>query len=113
MLCVNQRERWTAKQLLQHPWILTDSEVLATKDLTESIATMKKFNAKRRLKAAADAVIMANRLRQHSGLNLSVSNMEVSRTDEDVGANNASTTPEIAQKASETAENNDKTEKTA
>ena len=28
MICVNQKNRWTAKQLLQHPWILKDDEML-------------------------------------------------------------------------------------
>ena len=64
MLCVSQKERWTAKQLLQHPWITTGESVLASKDLRGAITTMKKFNARRRLKAAADAVIMANRIRK-------------------------------------------------
>lgn len=62
MLCVNQKERWTADQLLSHPWITLGDETLASKSLQNSIQTMKKFNARRRLKAAADAVIMANRM---------------------------------------------------
>lgn len=64
MLCVNQADRWTAKQLLEHPWIILDANKLVTKDLQSSIATMKKFNARRRLRAAADAVIMANRMKK-------------------------------------------------
>lgn len=63
MLCVDQSKRWSAAQLLQHPWITLGDEKLASKDLTGSITVMKKFNARRRLKAAADAVIMANRMK--------------------------------------------------
>jgi calcium/calmodulin-dependent protein kinase I len=62
MLCVDQSKRWSAAQLLKHPWILLGDDALANKSLPESIVTMRKFNARRRLKAAADAVIMANRL---------------------------------------------------
>lgn len=63
MLCVNQAQRWTAVQLLQHPWMLEGDEKLAQKSLTDSIINMRKFNARRRLRSAADAVIMANRLK--------------------------------------------------
>lgn len=67
MLCVDQTKRWTAEQLLKHPWITMGDETLEAKDLTNSIAVMKKFNARRRLRAAADAVIMANRMNRMLG----------------------------------------------
>jgi serine/threonine protein kinase len=67
MLCVDQSQRWTSAQLLQHPWILMGGQTLQAKDLTNSIAVMKKFNARRRLRAAADAVIMANRMNRMLG----------------------------------------------
>ncbi len=63
MLCVDQSKRWTAAQLLQHPWITLGDDKLANKDLSSSITVMRKFNARRRLKSAADAVIMANRMK--------------------------------------------------
>jgi calcium/calmodulin-dependent protein kinase I len=67
MLCVDQKKRWTAEQLLEHPWIKMGDETLQAKDLTGSINVMKKFNARRRLRAAADAVIMANRMSRIMG----------------------------------------------
>lgn len=69
MLCVDQKKRWTAEQLLQHPWIKMGDDTLNAKDLTSSITVLKKFNAKRRLRAAADAVIMANRMNRLLGKN--------------------------------------------
>lgn len=66
MLCVDQSKRWTAEQLLKHPWLLIGSETLEQKDLSNSITVMRKFNARRRLRAAADAVIMANRMKAWS-----------------------------------------------
>jgi len=62
MLCVDQSKRWSAEQLLNHEWIKMGDETLEGKDLTNSIAVMRKFNARRRLKAAADAIIMTNRM---------------------------------------------------
>jgi serine/threonine protein kinase len=62
MICVNQQKRWTAHQLLSHPWMLKEDESLAIKSLNESIATMKKFNARRRFKAAIETVMFTQRL---------------------------------------------------
>ena len=62
MLCVSQSERATANELLSHPWITLEDDKLASKDLSNSVLTMKKFNARRRLRAAANAVIMTNRM---------------------------------------------------
>jgi hypothetical protein len=42
-------------------------ETLQAKDLAGSITVMRKFNARRRLKAAADAVILANRMNRLMG----------------------------------------------
>ena len=62
MLCVNQSERWSAKQLLEHTWIVTDDDELLAKDLTKSILAMRKFKARMRFKAAAKAIIATKRM---------------------------------------------------
>lgn len=67
MLCVDQSKRWTSEQLLSHPWIVMGDETLQQKDLQGSIAVLRKFNARRRLRAAADAVILANRMQKLFG----------------------------------------------
>lgn len=64
MLCVDQSKRWKAAELLEHPWLVMGDETLMQKSLIDSLATMKKFNARRRLRAAADAVILANRIKR-------------------------------------------------
>ena len=66
MLCVNQRQRWTANELLQHPWITAGDETL-NKDLTGTLVALKKFNIRRKFRAAADAVIIANRMSNMMG----------------------------------------------
>lgn len=60
MLCVNQKERWSARQLLRHRWMIALDSQLSSRSLAQSIAVMKKFNIRRRFKAAADAVIVSN-----------------------------------------------------
>lgn len=67
MLCVSQKDRWTARRLLQHPWMAMNDQALEVKSLQGVITTMKKFNARRRLKAAAEAIIMANRMKRLLG----------------------------------------------
>lgn len=74
MLCVDQKERATAEDLLKHPWIIAGDDTLRSKDLSNSIVTMKKFNARRRLRAAAHAVILSNRMNTlMSGLRIRMS----------------------------------------
>jgi hypothetical protein len=42
--------------LVQHPWILQNDHLLAARDLTHTVEEMKKFNARRKFRAAAEAV---------------------------------------------------------
>lgn len=76
MLTLDQKLRWSARQLLSHPWITAGDEELAGRDLTGSLSELKRYNARRRLRAAANTVIMTNRIarltnfgsKQNSGL---------------------------------------------
>ena len=84
MLVVNQEERWTARELLTHPWILTEDEVLANRDLAESVAEMIRQSAKRKFRAATRAVIMTNRLNRLMGKPLISETMDRTPLPEDV-----------------------------
>ena len=64
MICLDQRERWTAAQLLHHPWMEAQDAVLASKDITSTIIEMKRYNARRKLKAAANTIITLNRMKK-------------------------------------------------
>ncbi len=68
MMTVDQESRWTASQLLQHPWILKEDKELSGQDISSTIKELKRYNARRRLKAAANAVIMANRMQNLLGI---------------------------------------------
>ncbi|KAI9914337.1 hypothetical protein PsorP6_006888 [Peronosclerospora sorghi] len=54
MLVLTPAERWSARQLLDHPWIAVD----AVKDvqLTTALAELRKFNARRKFRAAVSTV---------------------------------------------------------
>lgn len=62
MLCLDQKERWTAQQLLAHPWITMGAEILMTKDLSQSVVSLKKFRAKMHFRKAANAVLAVRRM---------------------------------------------------
>ena len=64
MLCVNQSERWTASQLLTHPWILMGDEKLNSTDLSASVASLTKYRAKMHFRKIAHTVIAARRMQQ-------------------------------------------------
>ncbi|KAG7383408.1 hypothetical protein PHYBOEH_009939 [Phytophthora boehmeriae] len=54
MLVLNPADRWSARKLLEHPWISGD----AVKDvqLTTALAELRKFNARRKFRAAVSTV---------------------------------------------------------
>jgi calcium/calmodulin-dependent protein kinase I len=60
-LTVDPNVRWSAKQLLSHPWVHHPGDVL-TADLTGTQLELKRFNAKRRFRAAVHAVLISTRL---------------------------------------------------
>jgi hypothetical protein len=62
MLCVDQQTRWTAKQLLRHPWMMMDDKVLVQSNLTPTIEQLKKYRAHMRFRRVALAVVAAGKL---------------------------------------------------
>ncbi|CAN0385268.1 unnamed protein product, partial [Scytosiphon promiscuus] len=58
MLTVNPAERITAAQALNHPWVTSGDDELATSELGESLQRMRVFNARRKFKAAIETIIM-------------------------------------------------------
>ena len=55
-------ERLTAEQALRHPWFLVGDHELITRNLDHTLATMKKFNARRKFRGAVKAIMLANKL---------------------------------------------------
>jgi serine/threonine protein kinase len=65
LLVVDPRKRLSASQALQHPWMTEKSDTLKCyTSSTENIKMFRRFNAKRKLIAAARAVIAMNRMKR-------------------------------------------------
>lgn len=62
LLTVSPVERADANQAMRNPWIGADASKLEGKSLGVNLEQMKKFNAKRKFKAAVKTVVAANKL---------------------------------------------------
>jgi len=62
LLVVDPDKRYTSQNAIENKWINADASTLASLDLGTNLAEMKKFNAKRKFKAAVGTVIAANKL---------------------------------------------------
>jgi len=62
LLTVNPEKRLDAHQALENPWIRQDDESLKKKDLGVNLGEFKRFNAKRKFKAAVSSVMAVNKL---------------------------------------------------
>jgi serine/threonine protein kinase len=90
MLCVNQKQRWSARELLRHPWIMAGDEELNKKDLTGTIVTLKKFNMKSKFRAAADAVILSNRMNRLMNFKKAIADAIAAENEEEIDNLNTS-----------------------
>ena len=62
LLTVDPKKRLGAEDALRNNWIMGDDAELAKKDLGANLEEFKKFNAKRKFKAAVNSVIIVNKL---------------------------------------------------
>jgi len=62
LLTVDPDQRIDSSQALADKWIGADAAKLASLDLGSGLAQLKKFNAKRKFKAAVSTVMAANKL---------------------------------------------------
>jgi calcium/calmodulin-dependent protein kinase I len=62
LLTVDPSKRLTAEAALQHSWMTVSEDVLASTDLGVNLHELKRFNAKRKFKAAVKTVIATQKL---------------------------------------------------
>lgn len=62
LLQPNPKVRLTCSQALKHKWMTASDDVLASQDLGTTQLELKKFNAKRKFRAAVKTLIAVNRL---------------------------------------------------
>ena len=62
LLTVDPAKRLDAKQALRSPWMIEDDTTLANHDLGTNLTELRKFNAKRKFRAAVSTVMAANKL---------------------------------------------------
>lgn len=61
MLTLDQNKRITAEEALKHPWIKNRDRVASMVHRQETITVMKKFNARRKLKAAVHTALLVTK----------------------------------------------------
>jgi len=69
LLVVDPCKRLSAEEALKHKWMLEDGLYLAKLDLGVNFENFKKFNANRKFRATARAVMMSNKLKINAILN--------------------------------------------
>jgi len=68
LLTVSPTQRYDAQAAINNGWISADASKLAQQNLGANLQQFKKFNAKRKFKAAVNTVVAANKL-QSLGIN--------------------------------------------
>ena len=63
LLEADPSKRISAREALQHPWIMSTDEVLAAIDLNDNHIVFRKFNAKSKLRHAVLTVLACNRMK--------------------------------------------------
>uniref|UniRef100_A0A7S2LQ71 non-specific serine/threonine protein kinase n=1 Tax=Leptocylindrus danicus TaxID=163516 RepID=A0A7S2LQ71_9STRA len=67
LLTVDPRRRLSARDALKNSWISQGDDTLAIKDLGVNLVEFRKFNAKRKLRAAVRAITISNRFERRMG----------------------------------------------
>lgn len=64
LLVTDQKKRYTVDQAMRHSWILRAADELSTRKLDSNLKALRRYNARRKIMAAARTVIAANRIKR-------------------------------------------------
>eukprot|EP00286_Rhodomonas_abbreviata_P019286 CAMPEP_0181293682 /NCGR_PEP_ID=MMETSP1101-20121128/3193_1 /TAXON_ID=46948 /ORGANISM="Rhodomonas abbreviata, Strain Caron Lab Isolate" /LENGTH=359 /DNA_ID=CAMNT_0023398281 /DNA_START=196 /DNA_END=1272 /DNA_ORIENTATION=+ len=95
LLTVDHNKRLTVEQAIAHPWLGKTPEELAKFSLESNLATLRKFQATRKLRAAVHTVIAANRMKNLLDAIRGAADV-INAEDDDEAAKLASTRPASA-----------------
>lgn len=62
MLVVDPDKRLTADQAFRHPWFLVGDHELISRNLSTTLDTMKKFNARRKFRGTVKGIMLTNKM---------------------------------------------------
>merc|ERR1711935_1025343 len=79
LIVVDMAKRLDAEQALDNLWIRGDADSLAKKGLDKNLESLRKFNAKRKFKAAVSTVVAVNKL---NSLGAALKNMNLDSDDD-------------------------------
>lgn len=87
LLVLDPKVRLTVDQALAHPWLQESNEILSQRALNSGLTQLRRFTAKRKLRAGIKAIIMVNRMKnlmKHDDA-LSAEDVDVGQLDDQVG----------------------------
>jgi serine/threonine protein kinase len=64
LLQLDPKQRLTVAQVLAHPWFEANAAILSGRMLTMGLSEMRKFMAKRKLRAGIKAIMTVNRMKK-------------------------------------------------
>lgn len=67
LLTLDTKSRYTVQQALNHSWITRSSSELAARDLNSNLVALKRFNARKKLRAGIKTVVAVNRFKNLIG----------------------------------------------
>lgn len=67
LLVLDQHKRLTVDEALQHPWLAENDSDLSSRPLNSGLSELRKYTAKKKLRAGIKAIIVVNKMNRWTG----------------------------------------------